>query len=456
MFKKHKVFFSLPNIVFYILILVIFFTRFYKIPDFFNFGIDEEYQALLSWSIVKNFHILWIGVSASNIGYYLGPGLTYLGAALLWLSKGNPIIFAYFASLIGVLTGVSIYFVVKSIFNKKVALTSFFLYCFSPFAFYYDRRYWPIGVPLVGLWLFFSLIKAFKNPRWLLFTALLMGISYHLHISLWLFWPIIFFVFVYLISKRKIFFSTIIQSMLIFFICTLPLFVFDLIHNFDNLLMPIRLITNAKTRQAVLNPFMRIPQLIQNLAKTCLADSGLLIKYIFFVSFCIFCFFLLFKRKTLEIRILFAIIFLFFLGFIFFPSPMQEYYFVLVLPFVIIVSALFLGLLSWLIYPIILIYCLINTFFIIKKPTLGDYQIKMSVIKKTTAVIKKSPFKLETEGDYLSYGGWRYLFQSSGHTPVQSSADSMFGWIYPDEISQTKPKYKITILRNNNFKINLE
>jgi len=440
-----------------IFILVLFiafvFIRFFKVPDFFNFGIDEEYQALLSWSIVKDFHIILIGVSASNIGYYLGPGLTYLGALLLWLSKGNPLIFAYFASFVGVSTAISLYFVVKSIFNQRTAIVSFIFYCFSPFAFYYDRRYWPIGVPLIALWLFFSLVKAFKNPRWLLFTTLLMGVSYHLHISLWLFWPIILFVFVFLISKRKISLAIIFQSVLIFFISTLPLFVFDLVHNFDNLLMPLKLITRDKSATYVSSPISRIPQFVQNITKIWLMNSNLLTNYLLFSLFSIFCLYLLFKQKTVRIRILLSVIFLFFIGFIFFPSPMQEYYFVLVLPFVVIISSLFLESLANFKYLLLIIFVLINSWSIFKNPTFGSYKLKIEVIKKASLIVKKSPFSLETKGAYISNGGWRYLFQSSGLTPVQSSADSMFGWIYPDEISQTKPKYKVVILNNQTYKI---
>jgi len=440
------------KILFILILFITFaFTRFLKVPDFFNFGIDEEYQALLSWSIVKDFHIILIGVSASNIGYYLGPGLTYLGALLLWLTKGNPLIFAYFASFVGVLTAISLYFVVRSLFNQRTAVISFILYGFSPFAFYYDRRYWPIGVPLIALWLFFSLVKAFKNPRWLLFTALLMGVSYHLHISLWLFWPIILFIFVFLISKRKISFVIIFQSALIFFISTLPLFVFDLVHNFDNLTMPLRLVTRDKSTTYVLSPISRILSFVQSITKIWVVNSNSLISYFLFSLFLIFCLYLLFKQKTVRIRILLLVIFLFIVGFIFFPSPMQEYYFVLVLPFIVITSALFLELLPKFKYLLLIIFVLINSWSIFKNPVYGNYKPKMEVIKKTSMIIKKAPFALEIKNAYISNGGWRYLFQSFGLTPVQSNADSMFGWIYPDEISNTKPKYRVIILKDNNF-----
>jgi len=221
---KFKKYINFSNFLLFLLVGILIFSRFYQIEKFFYFGVDEEYQALLAWSQIKNFHITWIGVSASNIGYYLGPGLTYLGAILLWLSRGNPIIsFAYFASFIGIATALSLYFITLKLYNFKTALISLFLYTFSPFAFYYDRRYWPIAIPLIALWLFYSLIQSFKNSRWLFLTAFLIGISYHIHITLWLFWPLIFFTFGVLYFNKKINISFIIYSIFIFIFTTLPL-----------------------------------------------------------------------------------------------------------------------------------------------------------------------------------------------------------------------------------------
>ena len=428
------------------------FTRFYKIADFFNFGVDEEYQALLSWSIVKNFHVLLIGVSASNVGYYLGPGLVYLGAFLLWLSRGNPLSFAYFASFIGVLTIISLYYITKFIFNKKTAIISIILYTFSPLAFYYDRRYWPLAVPLVALWIFFSLIKAFNNSKWLLLTAFLMGISYHLHISLWIFWPIFLFTFFFLLYKKRASLLLIFKSILIFFITTLPLFVFDLVHNYDNLLMPIRLFMFKQTRTPF-NLLDRLPYLIQSFTKIWFITNSRFLQNLFFYFFFIFLALIIFKKKSFSINIIGFLVVSFSLAFIFFPSPMQEYYLVLILPFVIIISTLIIQLIPLITYPLLFIFFIYNSLLFLGKPQYGDYKTKMNIIRGIKNKINNDRFILETEGEYITNGGWRYLFQSAGLIPSRSTADSVFGWIYPDEISQIKPKYKVIILKNNAFKI---
>jgi len=436
--------------LFVAILLIAIILRFWKLADYFQFGVDEEYQALFGWSIVKHFHVLWIGVSASNIGYYLGPGLVYLSALLLWLNK-DPIIFGYFASFIGIITALSLYYIAFKLYNKRVATVSFVLYIFSPFAFYYDRKYWPLAVPLIALWLFYSLVKSFKNSGWLLVTALLMGLSYHIHISLWIFWPFILFAFFYLALKKKLSLFKISASISIFVLTTLPLLVFDFIHNFDNLRLPLRLltrkqqVTNHSINQLIefFTVFKKIflhPSFSNNLIDCVLVI--LLIISLIWLSW----------RKEKSIRFLLSIIFLFFLGFILFPSPMQEYYFVLPLPFIILIVAKILDRIKPFGYIVLILFMVANLYGFIKQPVYSDYPNKIEIIKQVKKTVSNQSFYLEIDGNYLFNGGWRYLFQAYHLSPDQSSADQIFGWIYLDEISKERPKYKVTISRNNNLK----
>jgi hypothetical protein len=134
---------------------------------------------------------------------------------------------------------------------------------------------------------------------------------------------------------------------------------------------------------------------------------------------------------------------------------MQEYYFVFILPFAILLTAIILNRLNTkLLSAILIIFALTNIYSLIKNPINSDYKDKITIISEAKNYIKKNDFVLEIEGEYLYNGGWRYLFQANGLTPAQSSADELFGWIYPDEISKDKPKYKVTISRNTNLVFN--
>ena len=188
------------NIAILIIFLAILFVRIYKIPQLFYFGIDEEYQSLLGWSIVKDFHLIWIGLSAGSTGFYVGPGLVYLHSLLLFISRGDPVVLAYSASFIGLLTTVTLYLCVNNLFNNKIAIIATTLYGFSAFMNYYDRRFWnPTLVPLISLLMYYSFVKVQKNPWWWVIIAFLLGTSFHIHASLLIFILItIIFLFKYI------------------------------------------------------------------------------------------------------------------------------------------------------------------------------------------------------------------------------------------------------------------
>src|SRR3989339_911240 len=96
------------------------FLRFYKTQDLFVFSGDEEHQLSISQTIVDNFHLEWVGVSSADTGFYLGPFWQYFGAFGLWIGGGNLWWVSLAASAIGVATGLLIYFIGKTLFNKQV------------------------------------------------------------------------------------------------------------------------------------------------------------------------------------------------------------------------------------------------------------------------------------------------------------------------------------------------
>ncbi|OGK26084.1 hypothetical protein A3D76_03670 [Candidatus Roizmanbacteria bacterium RIFCSPHIGHO2_02_FULL_37_9b] len=222
-----------------------FILRFWKIPELFFFDIDEEYQSLLALSIIKDFHPIWIGLSAANTGFYIGPGLVYLHALLLWIGKLDPVILGYSASVIAMITLITLYFVTKNLLDKKAGLIATSVYSFLPFVLIYDRRFWNSTlVPLISILIFYGLIKSTKNDYWYILLALLLGISFHIHASLLLYLPIIIITSIkrlFEVKRRPRPFIFLV-SLVIFFVIYSPLIVYDFVHNFDNLKTPLRLL----------------------------------------------------------------------------------------------------------------------------------------------------------------------------------------------------------------------
>ena len=123
MIKKTIAYFNKYKL--YILLILILslsaYLRFHRLGDLYVFNLDEEYQATYAWTEVLNPHPIWIGLIASALEFYIGPYVVYLTAILLSFSKGDPIITAYFAAFLGVITTAVIFFVGKRIFNLTPA-----------------------------------------------------------------------------------------------------------------------------------------------------------------------------------------------------------------------------------------------------------------------------------------------------------------------------------------------
>lgn len=215
------------KVVFISILLVSVFLRFYKTQEFFVFSLDEEHQMSLAYSIVKNFHIEWIGTSMADTGFYLGPLWIYFEALWLYLSSGDPAIGAYIASSIGVLTTIVLYFITEKLFGVVPAQITSLLYSVLPLFVYYDKRFWnPSFIPLVSILLlyWFYLSKASKY-YWILIFALY-GLVFHLHLSLAPLGLLILFLFIKDFRKTNL--KIKILSLISFILMISPILIFDI------------------------------------------------------------------------------------------------------------------------------------------------------------------------------------------------------------------------------------
>jgi hypothetical protein len=458
--KNNKAFkFKTINILFLVIIGFLIFIRFYRAADFFSFNFDEEYQSHLAFEQIKNFHLIWIGVSASNIGFYLGPGFTYLNAFLFKLTNGDPISLAYFAPLMGVLTGFSLYFVVKEIFNKKAAFLSMIFYLGSSLVNFYDRRFWnPLLIPFITIWLFYFLYKAQKDSRYFIGVSFLLAASLHVHLSLLVFWPIVLF---YVIKNIKmISLKTWVLSIGIYLIIISPLIVFDLVHNFDNLRMPLRYIQNKNIAHlvvsiATVNNHLTVwlNSLSNYLYITTAGNRLIALFSLIALGYLSYGAIKDRKKRFLLIMILSSVIF-----FILYPGNPTEYYLLNFFVLFPIALALFFEKV-----PVILTTLVVVLFITFNSLTVlnsGHAQfgltVKKAAIEKVMMVVGDKSYALENYGripfKYDSHGGWRYLFRIYGKKPVTSFADGSFGWIYRDEISNEKPFYRVVVSEDIEYK----
>ncbi|MBI3619970.1 glycosyltransferase family 39 protein [Candidatus Roizmanbacteria bacterium] len=460
--------FTSRNVLLLLIFLFIILLRFWKVADLFNFTFSEEHQAHLAWEQVKNFHPIWIGVSAANINYYLGPGVTYLNALLFFLSKGDPVILAYFSAILGLATTISLYYLVKELFSKEAALFTTIIYGGSTLINFHDRRFWnPTPIPFVTVWFIFSLIKAQKDTRWFILTAILVGTAFHTHLTLLLFLVPAAFTAVRNIKKIKL--STWLAIVGCYLIITSPLIVFDLVHNFDNILMPYRVLTGKQrpaletfTRQ---NTISHIKELLSATGRIWFikfntnpqdqivleshadkAPGNIALSLLSFLALGSF----LLKNRRKGYESFFISFFVILTAFILYPSYNPEYYLMSFLTLLTVAIGFWLNEIPKpLAFVVVVFFLIVNLVTVLTMSTKYGLMAKKKLIRATMNTIKNQSFTLQTDGALVekdfTYAGWRYLFKAYGKTPTQSNIDKVLGWIYPDELSQKKSKLKVIV-----------
>jgi 4-amino-4-deoxy-L-arabinose transferase-like glycosyltransferase len=422
--KDDKIIFFL----FFIILFIGIFLRFFELDKRFVFDIDVMYQALYAQTIVKDFHVIWIGVSASNLGYYLGPGLVYLTAFLFKIYNSDPVILGFFASSIGVLTILSIYYISKKLYNEKTALIASGIYSFTLFISNYDRKFWPIFIPLIGIWMYYELVKTNKNINFLLLLAFLIGVSFHIHLSLILFIPFILYAIVSTLNLKN--WNIYLASMTIYLIMTSPLIVYDFVHNFDNLLLPIRIFTDRKIEITSSFTFVSILNRKLQLFREFTIPS------LIFLSF-------LFKKSDLKINYLKSIIVVFLLAMIFYPGPFQQYYLVFAFPFFALATGILLEKInSKILLVFFTMYAVFNIYSFLNIKNIKELTYKKNVIAKICPTLT-GDYRLEVGEKGRDFNGWHYLFTHYCRRPANSDVDSMFGWLYQSEIKDTAKNQRI-------------
>jgi len=456
----------------------------YRLPDRIVFTADEEYQTDIAMTLVRHFHRIWIGVSAANTGFYLGPYWSYFTWFWLLLSKGDPIILNYISALIGVVTSVFIYLIGAKLFGKRVGFIAAFLYSTLPLMVYFDQKYWnPSSVPLLNLLLVFSVYASKKNSYWLILFAIASGLVFHVHLSLV---PSIivgggFLLFQKVYKNRK----AVILSVIAFLLTMLPLIMFDYYHNYSNLKTIFRYKEISSSETTKINPSFKLKTLLDFFGRiwylkpgssnadeilfacsssSVYKSSNLVDKYstrtkaspliIFFSSIIILAFFLNKKTWTNHASLLIASFYIVdMVSFLFFPGNSFEYYLLGLGPlYLLIVGQTINSIKIPYLYTgaiiIIGIFGLIGLFTIIKNNNEFGLIGRRQLVSKVMTKLNGQSYDLTEAGLCHKFEGWRYLFATYGKKPNKSSSDASFGWLYPSEISKQASKYSVIVNEN--------
>lgn len=473
--KKYKTY------IFLILILSLAaYLRFHRLTDIYVFNFDEEYQATYAWTLVKDFHPIWIGVSSSFLDFYLGPYFTYFTALLLYLSSGNPELTAYFAASLGVLTTALLFFIGWKIFNSITGITASLLYASLPLLVFFDQKYWnTMFTPVIVLLLFTTLYLVKKSSWYWIASAALLGVVLETHLE-----PIPLF----LIGIWKFIKEGFVRNVKLVLICLIifaffywPLAIFDYYHNFSNITLFSRIGSGFSESKIVFNPATKVRSLFDAMGRFWYLKSGnpnadeinfgctsLSVKeefkiidkfakrtyapvYLSLLTLSLLGYFLWmsFAGKNRQNKLLAIFLIVSVLAFIVFPGGSSEYYALQFLVLFTLVPAFIISTLSKKLkvvgFSLIAVIVLLGIKTVLQTSDEFSLRPKKALIKEVMNVVKEEPFAIEGRGICHDYEGWRYLFKIYGKVPVQSYTDKNLGWLYPEEIVKINPAYTVIL-----------
>jgi 4-amino-4-deoxy-L-arabinose transferase-like glycosyltransferase len=433
-----------PLLIF-VLALVI---RCYLLPSTAIYSADEEYQSTYARTITLDFHPVWIGVSAADTGFYLGPYFTYFTSLWQYLGHNDPLVTNYVASIIGALTAVLIYLIGRQIGGTNTGVIASLIYSFSPLVVYLDQRYWnPSPAGFVTCLLLYALINLKAQKWWLVVITFCLGSFWHIHLAL----VPLTFVAIYVVWqwRTQITPTTWFMSVMMLGVMFAPLMIFDYNHDYSNILTPVRMI-QLGGRSLSLADNTRL--LGETLARSLYLSPGTVpsdeirpgcptgrytTASILMVVLALLPLIIFYARKGTwqkrETRYLALASLLMTLSFMFYPGEVTGYYALGLFPlYFLIIATLLSGL--RLRYFLILLFAIISLSTLLS--TFSDYGLsaKRDLIGGVMSYLGDSTFSLQEEGTCHKYGGWRYLFLSYGRPPTTSSADASLSWLYPTEV----------------------
>ena len=243
--------------IFFIAIILIIgsFLRLYHVGDWMHFGQDEGRDAFVIADIAQNFHVKLLGPAAPNKSpdFHLGPAYYYLLVPFYWLGGSSPGAGATAVALFAIFSIVLVYFLSRNFFGTVAGIVSASVYAVSYLMLYYGRWAWnPNIVPFFILLFFIALYKmslSTESPRqekYLYILALSTGILIQLHGTALMTVPIILVLF-FVLYKPRIHWKKYLIAALIFIVCTLPLWIYDITNNFDNTKGLFRIITQSES-----------------------------------------------------------------------------------------------------------------------------------------------------------------------------------------------------------------
>lgn len=442
------------------IVSISFFFRFYNLSNLFNFSLDEEVIAFHVRRISTAEHFPLLGVNAAGTGLYLGPLYFYAAAPIFALFNNQALAGAVFASTLGVVTTVALYWMGVTLFSRRVGLIMSLLHATSlPLALFERKFFNPTPMTLVIALIFLVLHKLSQKDvksimpsrvKYAILLGALLGILFHINMSLlWL----IPFVFVWLTFKAQVTRLEFCALFLSLFFLLAPLLVFELRHDWLQLRALGDLIQGAKNLESPEIPYywgfpFTLPAklLLMKLSSTNISAELETCAQAIKNSFHWFGITVAltsgvfaakaFKHRSIQLLASGALFGL--ASLLLYPGRVQEYYaFSLVVPALGLVA---FGLSEWgknihssVTYVILTILVAANfwQFRNLKHPY--SLEAKSKAVQEIIFKTQSRNYSFHEAGDSCSGFGLVYLLQNANHAPASSFADPIIAWLYDEK-----------------------
>lgn len=223
---------KLNYLILFLIILLAFFLRAYRINYSFSFSGEFGDNLLDIKNAVTLKTIPLIGPPVSHPWLKFGPIYYWLMIPLMQVFKFNVLVGAWFGVISGTLIVLINYLVIKKVFNKKVAIVSSFLISFSPLWIYFSRdaRFYFYTTLVFYLFLY-SLWNFYENKKGLFILGFFYSLFFHFHYSPILLFPILaYFIF---LKKDRLKLRNYLNLLIGLFVPLIPLLIYDFKNKFQ-------------------------------------------------------------------------------------------------------------------------------------------------------------------------------------------------------------------------------
>jgi len=336
------------NWILVVVVLVGIFLRFYRLEGFVTFLGDQGRDAIIIKRIITGEHFPAIGAPTSVGQVYLGPFYYYFIAPWLLLFKFQPIGLAFGVAVYSSFYLLVNYFIVKELFNKKIALISTIFLSFSSVLIDFSRFSWnPNLLPLFVLLTIYFAIKSLQTNKWHYFFLLgaFLSFSIQLHYLALFLIPAIGIIFLSSLYKKSVKqlisqFHNFLISVLSFIIFSSPLIIFDLRHNFLNSKLFLALFKSSGTSFA-----SKINSFFDSFYYLNFYSFNIILNKFFIYVLLVFLFIILFTliKKSSNLKTFLLIFFITIVGMSLYNGPKHPHYFGILFPLYFVIISYFLA-----------------------------------------------------------------------------------------------------------------